>query len=95
MHAVRRAAAHIRIPVACMLFLHAMLGGRAMASPEIDRLSDLASKGDQTALESLVDIVRRKKDADAEYALGMMAYEGRGLERNARQAFQLIERAAE
>ena len=66
----------------------------AVASPEIDRLADLASKGDATALGSLVEIARRNRDADAEYALGVMAYEGRGLEKNPSQAFRLIERAS-
>jgi TPR repeat protein len=66
----------------------------AAASPEIDRLADLAAKGDQAALSTLVDIARKSRDADAEYALGVMAYEGRGLERNPGQAFKLISRAA-
>jgi TPR repeat protein len=66
----------------------------AAASPETDRLSELAARGDRAAIESLIDLARRAKDADAEHALGVLAYEGRGLERNYRQAFQLFERAA-
>ena len=65
----------------------------AAASPEVDRLADLAAKGDRAALSSLVEIARKNKDADAEYALGLMAYEARGLERNPNQAFRLILRA--
>jgi TPR repeat protein len=65
-----------------------------VASPETDRLSELAARGEQSAIESLIELARRDKDADAEHALGVLAYEGRGLERNFRQALQLFERAA-
>jgi TPR repeat protein len=77
------------------LCLAAVIATRiAAASPEVDRLADLAAKGDQAALSALVDIARKNRDADAEYALGVMAYEGRGLERNLNQAFGLVSRAA-
>ena len=36
----------------------------------------------------------RKRDADAEYTLAMMAYEGRGVPRDLGQALRLMERAA-
>ena len=77
----------------CLLWF-ALVPLYGVASPEIDRLADLAAKGDATALGSLVEIARRNRDADAEYALGVMAYEGRGLEKNPSQAFRLVERAA-
>ena len=80
--------------VAGFFFAGALSHGLADASPETDRLSELAGKGDRAALESLLEMARRRRDADAEYALGIMAYEGRGLERNSKQAFQLMERAA-
>jgi len=76
--------------VVCLL----LACGAASASPETDRLSGLAAQGDAAALDQLIELARKKKDADAEYALGLMIYEGRGLERNHRQAFQLVERAA-
>lgn len=46
---------------------------------------------------SLDDLIARakKRDAVAEYALGMMAYEGRGVPRNPSQALRLVERAAQ
>lgn len=66
----------------------------AGASPETDRLSELAARGERAAIESLIELARRDKDAEAEYALGVLAYEGRGLERNYRQSFQLFERSA-
>jgi uncharacterized protein len=64
------------------------------ASQEIERLVEQARKGDAAALNSLVDLAG-KKDRDAEYALGLMAFEGQGgLERNGVQAFRLVERSA-
>jgi hypothetical protein len=45
------------------------------------------------ALDELIARAR-KRDAAAEYALGMRAYEGRGVPRDAGQAFRLVERAA-
>src|SRR4051812_48319260 len=71
-----------------------LAAGLASASPEVDRLAGLAEAGDRTALDALLELVRKKKDADAEYALGLMAYEGRGLARNTKQAFGLVERAS-
>jgi len=45
---------------------------------------------------SLEELIARakKRDADAEYILGMRAYEGRGVPRNPSQALRLVERAA-
>src|SRR5258706_945147 len=45
---------------------------------------------------SLDDLVARarKRDAEAEYTLGMRTYEGRGVPRDAGQALRLMERAA-
>src|SRR4051794_39681545 len=65
-----------------------------LASPEVDSLAQRAEKGDRAALDALIDRARKRKDADAEYALGLMTYKGAGLEPNARQAFRLVERAA-
>ena len=42
----------------------------ALASPQVDRLTEQAGKGDRAAIKSLVELAR-KKDADAEYALGL------------------------
>ena len=81
-------------PLCAVVWCFAMVPRIAAASPEIDRLAELAAKGDRAALGSLVESARRNKDADAEFALGVMAYEGRGLERNPDQAFRLIARAA-
>lgn len=78
----------------CMVIALAVSARIAAASPEVDRLAELAAKGDKAALNALVDIARKSRDADAEYALGVMAYEGRGLERNLNQAFGLVSRAA-
>ena len=47
----------------------------------------------ETSLDELI-VRARKRDAGAEYALGMKAYEGRGVPRNFGQAFRLVERAA-
>lgn len=70
-----------------------LLASPVQASPEVDQLAESAAKGDAAAIKSLVEL-SRKRDADAEYALGLMAHEGRGLQRNLRQAFRLVERAA-
>ena len=91
---IARSSSGIGLRAAFFAGFLGMLPGLAPAVPEVDRLADLAAKGDRSALDSLVDIARRRKDADAEYALGVLAYEGRGLERNSKQAFQLFERAA-
>ena len=53
----------------------------------------LPAAGQDAALEELIARAR-KRDADAEFALGMRAYEGRGVPRNPSQAFRLVERAA-
>jgi len=45
------------------------------------------------SIEELI-AAARKHDPEAEYELGMRAYEGRGVPHNARQAYQLVERAA-
>lgn len=76
-----------------MLCSALLSAGIALASPQTDRLAELAAKGDRTSIKSLVDLAR-KKDADAEYALGLLTYEGRGLARNLKQAYRLFERAA-
>lgn len=67
--------------------------GLANASAQVDQLAESAAKGDRTAIKTLIELAR-KKDADAEYALGLMTYEGRGFARNLKQAFALVERAA-
>lgn len=46
------------------------LSPASRASPEIDRLAGLASKGDAAALDALLGAAGKKKDADAKYALG-------------------------
>ena len=45
---------------------------------------------------SLEELIARakKRDAHAEYVLGMRAYEGRGVPRDPAQALRLVERAA-
>src|SRR6187455_925268 len=53
----------------------------------------LPALAQDASLEELIARAR-KRDAEAEYALGMRAYEGRGMPRNPRQAYQLVERAA-
>ena len=85
------------ISISCILCLAISLAvapGGVAASLEVDRLAALAAQGDRAALGFLVELARKSKDADAEYALGVMAYEGRGLERNSSEAFRLVERAA-
>ena len=72
----------------------ALVVGLAAASPQTREFADRAARGDKGALDALVERVRKEKSADAEYELGLMAHEGRGLERNSRQALQLVQRAA-
>ncbi len=80
--------------VRCVFASLLLAAGAAGASPEVDRLAAEAAGGDRAALDALVERARSRKDADAEYALGLMAYEAKGLERNPGQAFRLVERAA-
>jgi uncharacterized protein len=91
-----RAAALARTLVCsvCVVFYIGLAPRVASASAAIEELSERAARGDPAALDALVEAVRKRKDADAEYALGLLAYEGRGLARNGRQAFSLVERAA-
>ena len=53
-----------------------------------------AAGAQEPALDDLLARAK-KRDAAAEYALGMRAYEGRGLPRNPSQARRLMERAAQ
>ena len=79
--------------LACLLLCF-NVGNSHATPPEVERLSALASGGDPVALDALIGLVRKEKDADAEFALAMLIYEGRGLVRNLDQAFRLMERAA-
>jgi TPR repeat protein len=78
----------------CFALLGFLQAGDGRASAEVDTLVQRAALGDRAALDGLVELAGKKKDADAGYALGLMAYEGRGLKRNAEQAFRLVQRAA-
>lgn len=91
MHPTRPVPLRFALCAACLCVLAAL-------SPEI-RAQGLAptraaAVADGAAIDALVERARKKQDADAEYALGMMTHEGRGLARNAGQAFRLMERAA-
>jgi len=70
-------------------------------SPHLNRIglaallavTALAAAAQDPSLDELIARAK-KRDADAEYALGMRAYEGRGVPRDPGQAFRLMERAA-
>jgi len=53
----------------------------------------LAAAAQDASIDELIARAK-KRDAEAEYALGMRAYEGRGVPRDPSQAFRLVERAA-
>ena len=82
----------LRVWCACALVV--LAPGTASAATPVEELAAQAAAGDRAALDALVDLARRGKDAAAEYALGLMALDGRGLGRNTKQAFQLVQRAA-
>lgn len=83
------------VPMGCIAIAFLACAAVAAPAPQVEALVERAKNGDRAALEALIESVRKDKDAEAEYALGMMAYEAKGLERNLRQAFQLVQRAAQ
>lgn len=84
----------IRVALCAALLCPLAAQAQKPARDPVRALAERASGGDRAALEALIERARKTQDAEAEFALGMMIHEGRGLARNAAQAFKLIERAA-